>query len=156
MSELINNSRFRKDRLKELILSLHSGASPDKVRQELISTLRSIPYGEVVEVEQELISEGLPETEVLKLCDIHGEVLEGHVDLSGAKEIPVGHPVDVFIHENRAIKKTIEKATDLLHSLNKVPEDNLRNTWSSPISKKMRSLVPPRSCGVSMTRSGIN
>jgi len=127
MSELINNSRYRKDRLKELILSLHSGESPEKVRQELISTLRSVPYGEVVEVEQELISEGLPEAEVLKLCDIHGEVLEGHVDLSGAKEIPVGHPVDVFIHENRAIKKAIEKATDLLHSLNKVPEDNFRN-----------------------------
>ncbi len=127
MSELINNSRYRKDRLKELILSLHSGESPEKVRQELISTLRSIPYGEVVEVEQELISEGLPESEVLKLCDVHGEVLEGHVDLSGAKEIPVGHPVDVFIHENSALKKSIGKAGDLLHSLEKVPGDHFRN-----------------------------
>ena len=127
MSELIDNSKYRKKRLKELILSLHDGESPEKVRQELIHTLKSIPYGEVVEVEQELISEGLPETEVLKLCDIHGEVLEGHVDLSGAKEIPVGHPVDVFIHENRAINKTIEKATNLLHSITKVPEDNFRN-----------------------------
>ncbi len=97
MSELIDNSRFRKKRLKELILKLHDGESPEKVRQELIETLQSIPYGEVVEVEQELISEGLPESEVLKLCDIHGEVLEGHVDQSGAKEIPPGHPVDVFI-----------------------------------------------------------
>ena len=35
----------------------------------------------------ELISEGLPESEVLKLCDIHGEVLEGHVDFSGAKDL---------------------------------------------------------------------
>ena len=127
MSELIDNSKHRKERLKELILSLHDGESPEKVRQELISTLKSIPYGEVVEVEQELISEGLPESEVLKLCDIHGEVLEGHVDLSGAKEIPVGHPVDVFIHENRAINKTIEKATNLLHSITKVPEDNFGN-----------------------------
>ncbi len=127
MSELINNSRYRKDRLKELILSLHSGESPDKVRQELISTLQSIPYGEVVEVEQELISEGLPESEVLRLCDIHGEVLEGHVDLSGAKKIPVGHPVDVFIQENKALNKVIGKTTDLLHSLNKVPVDNFRN-----------------------------
>jgi DUF438 domain-containing protein len=127
MSELINNSRYRKDRLKELILSLHSGESPDKVRHELISTLKSVPYGEVVEVEQELISEGLPESEVLKLCDIHGEVLEGHVDLSGAKAIPPGHPVDVFIQENKAMKKVIGKATDLLHSINKVPDDNFRN-----------------------------
>jgi uncharacterized protein len=127
MSELINNSRYRKDRLKELILKLHDGDSPEQIRQELISNLKSIPYGEVVEVEQELISEGLPETEVLKLCDIHGEVLEGHVDLSGAKEIPVGHPVDVFIQENKAINKTVDKARDLLKSIPKVPEGNFSN-----------------------------
>ncbi len=90
MSELINNSKFRKDKLKELILKLHDGALADVVRKELIETLRHIPYGEVVEVEQELITEGLPESEVLKLCDVHGEVLEGHVDVSGAKAIPEG------------------------------------------------------------------
>jgi len=127
MSELIDNSRFRKKKLKELILQLHEGKSPGKVREELLATLQSIPYGEVVEVEQELISEGLPESEVLRLCDIHGEVLEGNVDLSGAKEIPPGHPVDVFIQENKAIKKSIEKASNLLHSLEKMPEDNFRN-----------------------------
>ena len=127
MSELINNSRYRKDRLKELILGLHSGESPEKVRQELISTLQSVPYGEVVEVEQELISEGLPETEVLRLCDIHGEVLEGHVDQSGAKEIPEGHPVDVFKHENEAILKSVEKATNLLYSIARVPDGSFGN-----------------------------
>jgi DUF438 domain-containing protein len=127
MSELINNSRFRKERLKELILQLHEGESPDLVRKKLIDTLQSVPYGEVVEVEQELISEGLPESEVLKLCDIHGEVLEGHVDQSGAKEIPPGHPVDVFIQENKAVKNSVEKAINLLHSMGKVPKDNFKN-----------------------------
>ena len=59
MSELINNSKDRKEKLKELILKLHHGGDPAKVRAELVSTLKQIPYGEVVEVEQELISEGL-------------------------------------------------------------------------------------------------
>jgi DUF438 domain-containing protein len=127
MSELINNSRYRKEKLKELILKLHDGAAPGLVREELISTLKHIPYGEVVEVEQELIAEGLPESEVLKLCDIHGEVLEGHVDQSGAKEIPEGHPVDVFIHENLELKKVTAKARELLASLSKVPEGNFSN-----------------------------
>ncbi|MEX0988081.1 MAG: DUF438 domain-containing protein [Bacteroidales bacterium] len=127
MSELINNSKFRRTRLKELILKLHDGESAEKVREELISTLQNIPYGEVVEVEQELISEGLPESEVLKLCDIHGEVLEGHVDLSGAKEIPEGHPVDVFISENAELNKVAIKATDLVNSLHKVPDSTFNN-----------------------------
>jgi DUF438 domain-containing protein len=127
MSELISNSRSRKDRLKKLILKLHEGESPEMVRKELIDSLQSVPYGEVVEVEQELISEGLPETEVLKLCDIHGEVLEGHVDQSGSREIPKGHPVDVFKHENLELKNVTGKTRDLLDSVVKVPEANFPN-----------------------------
>ncbi|MBW6500609.1 MAG: DUF438 domain-containing protein [Bacteroidales bacterium] len=117
MSELIENSKYRKEKLKELILKLHNGENPQQVREELKSTLHMIPYGEVVEVEQELIGEGLPESEVLKLCDIHGEVLEGHIDQSGAKEIPEGHPVDVFRQENRELLKVIEKARILSGTL---------------------------------------
>jgi DUF438 domain-containing protein len=49
------------------------------------------------------------------------------VDLSGAKKIPAGHPVDLFIQENKAVNKVIGKTKDLLHSLNKVPEGNFRN-----------------------------
>lgn len=127
MSELIDNSKHRKERLKELILSLHHGDSPRMVREELKTTLKSIPYGEVAEVEQELIREGLPESEVLKLCDVHGEVLEGHVDLSGAKEIPPGHPVDVFIQENKALVKQVTRIREILESLEKVPEGNFGN-----------------------------
>jgi len=77
-----------------LILKLHEGQDPEKVRKELIDSLENIPYGEVVEVEQELIEEGLPQEEVLKLCDIHSAVLQGNVDLSAAADIPDGHPVD--------------------------------------------------------------
>ncbi|MDD3744222.1 MAG: DUF438 domain-containing protein, partial [Lentimicrobiaceae bacterium] len=96
MSELINNSENRKARLKELILKLHEGESQEDVRQQLLETLSTIPYGEVVEVEQELISEGLPEEEVLKLCDAHSAVLQGNIDLSGSKRVPEGHPIDVM------------------------------------------------------------
>lgn len=126
MSELINNSKFRKEKLKELILKLHQGENPQKVRAELIETLQQIPYGEVVEVEQELIMEGLSESEVLKLCDIHGEVLDGHIDQSGAQEIPTGHPVDVFRQENRELRKVIEKAELLLAELHFVDEDKFK------------------------------
>lgn len=122
MSELINNSRFRKDQLKELILKLHNGESPEIIRKKLIDTLKNIPYGEVVEVEQELMQEGLPEEEVLRLCDVHGAVLEGNVDISGAQYIPEGHPVDVFKKENVELLKVIDKTKALLADLAKVTE----------------------------------
>lgn len=126
MSEMIDNSRFRKDKLKELILKLHEGKDPAEVRAELVSTLKQIPYGEVVEVEQELIKEGLPESEVLRLCDIHGEVLDGHIDQSGARPVPEGHPVDVFKKENMELLKVTRKAEQLLGTLYSVSDDNFR------------------------------
>jgi len=117
MSELINNSENRKKKLKELILKLHSGQSENEVRNELIENLQQIPYGEVVEVEQELINEGLPEQEVLKLCDVHGAVLHGNIDLSASKQVPDGHPVDVMIHENRELKKLVSQIRELLDKI---------------------------------------
>lgn len=127
MSELINNSKYRKERLKELILKLHEGESADNVRRELKESLRNIPYGEVVEVEQALMQEGLPESEVLKLCDVHGSVLEGNVDLSTAKDTPEGHPVDIFKKENNEIRKVAEKAKESLQALDQVGDDDYNN-----------------------------
>ncbi len=114
MSENIDNSKFRKSKLKELILKLHDGGSQESVRQELMHSLSNIPYGEVVEVEQELIAEGLPEEDVLKLCDAHSAVLQGAVDLSASKTIPEGHPVNVLLEENKALKRLSDNTTEEL------------------------------------------
>jgi hypothetical protein len=117
MSEHIDNSKFRKSKLKEIILKLHQGDSPETARQELLENLSNIPYGEVIEVEQELIAEGLPEEEVLSLCDAHSAVLHGNVDLSASKSIPEGHPVDVLIQENKLLKRLSDNTTEEILAL---------------------------------------
>ncbi|MFN2183577.1 MAG: DUF438 domain-containing protein, partial [Anaerolineae bacterium] len=126
MSKNIDNSTFRKTQLKELILKLHAGESQDRVQQELVQTLGAIPYGEVVEVEQELLEEGLPQEEVLRLCDIHSSVLEGNVDLSAAEPIPEGHPVDVLIQENNALAAVIDEANAQLAALEEIGDGELQ------------------------------
>jgi len=128
MSELINNSEERKRKLKALILKLHEGASEKEVKVELEETLSQIPYGEVVEVEQELISEGLPEEEVLRLCDAHSAVLDGNIDLSSSKDIPPGHPVDVMVNENKELKKVIDQITaGILNLITEKDDDIFKN-----------------------------
>lgn len=104
MSELINNADKRRELLKHLILQLHKGEAPDEVRAQLQRILGQVPYDEVMAVEKELIDEGLPLTEVLKMCDIHSAALKGSIDTSAAKTAPAGHPVDTFLKENRAIE----------------------------------------------------
>lgn len=126
MSEVINNSQKRKELLKHLILQLHNNEAPEIVRKRLIELLRSVPYNEVVEVEQELISEGLPEEEVLRFCDIHTAVLDGSIDTSAAKTVQPGHPVDTFKRENRALEEYIQKAKVLFDKGNKLKDEEVK------------------------------
>lgn len=125
MSELINSSN-RKALLKHMILQLHEDVAPELVKKRLAEVLKSVPYNEVVEVEQELINEGLPVEEVLKLCDIHTYVLDGSIDTSGQAEIPAGHPVDTFKKENTvlgAVVKSLERSYEKVANLSE--NDNL-------------------------------
>lgn len=117
MSEMIDNATRRKELLKHMILQLHQGHAPDAVRPQLVRLLGQVPYGDVVEVEQELISEGLPVSEVLRLCDVHTEALRGAISQEGARTAPTGHPVDVFRQENRALEWELARITSLLAEL---------------------------------------
>jgi len=52
MSEMINDSRQRKELLKHMILQLHKGVAPREIRKRLAEMMQKIPYDEVVEVER--------------------------------------------------------------------------------------------------------
>ncbi len=117
MSELIDNTARKKADLKKLILQLHEGNDPETVRRKVMEIMGDVPYGLVVEVEQELISEGLPTQEVLNLCDLHSAVLHDAIDLTGAKVVPEGHPVHTFELENRALEAQIRVIEPLLDAV---------------------------------------
>lgn len=117
MSEYINNSAKRKELLKHMLLQLHQGEAPEQVKGRLKAILPSIPYNEVVEVEQQLIAEGIPVEDILQLCDVHTQVLEGSIDTSMAREIPAGHPVDIFKQENRALEKELASLNALVDTV---------------------------------------
>ena len=117
MTDLLLNSEKRKELLKHMILQLHIGEAPESVRNQLAQLLKKIPYDEVVEVEQELIKEGLPTEEIMKFCDIHTAVLDGHIDTSAAKEIPEGHPIDTFKKENEELLKVVDKLNVLYNNI---------------------------------------
>lgn len=130
MGEQIDPAQ-RKALLKHMILQLHEGIAPQEIKKRLVELLTKIPYGEVVEVEQELINEGLPETEVLRLCDIHTQALEGQIDLSEMKIVAPGHPVDTFKGENRELKGVVAKLDDLFNKVDElVPAIGEESYWN--------------------------
>jgi DUF438 domain-containing protein len=123
MSELANKARMRKDLLKHLILQLHEGKAPEEVKTQLVKLLGRVPYSEVVEVEQELISEGLPSDEVLKLCDMHTAAMKGAIDVAGQKEVPPGHPVHTFRQENKALQGELTLSEKLYKEISEIADE---------------------------------
>jgi uncharacterized protein len=113
MSELIESARRRKDLLKHMILQLHQGAAPEQVRTQLVRMLGQVPYGDVVEVEQELVNDGVPTEEILRLCDLHGAALRGAIDITRAPDAPPGHPAHTFREENKALQWEIAELAQL-------------------------------------------
>lgn len=117
MGEIKTEARKRKEVLKKMILKLHEGEAPGGVREELSKLLGRIPHGEVVEVEEELIREGLPQEEILKLCDLHARAVRDVIDTKDAKPPESGHPVDTFLRENRALEAEMETLKDLFRQI---------------------------------------
>lgn len=141
MSELINNSRKRVDELKRLIQDLHKGVSVEETKTKLKQLMGSVPYGEVVQAEEELISEGLDREEVLKFCDIHTEALKGNIDTSAAKSVPSGHPVDTFSKENEAIQKEIDTLRHLFHEISNTEDSKDGAEYLLTIQASFNSLM---------------
>lgn len=110
MSELINNSKFRKEKLKDLIKSLHEGKDFEEVKKEFEEHFGNVTTDEIVELEQTLVKEGLPVEEIQRLCDVHASIFKGGINEIHSKksysDIP-GHPINIFVNENRAIEKLI-------------------------------------------------
>jgi len=141
MSEIIDNSRLKKKVLKEMILRLHEGEAPDAVRAQLVRLLGEVPYGLVVEVEQELIEQGMPASEIQKLCDVHSAALKGIIGLGGSKSVQPGHPVHTFIEENRALARELGTARALCAGIEKNAAQLLASGAVQELSRSLASLA---------------
>jgi hypothetical protein len=109
MSELIDNRARRIATLKEIIQHLHKGEAPDTVKGQLREMVRQTNPSEIMAMEQELISGGMPVEEVRSMCDLHSQVTREVLVQHPASPIAPGHPVDTFRRENAAIRQVIAK-----------------------------------------------
>lgn len=119
MSELINNreegiSAHRTARihlLKEIIKELHHGKSVEEVKSKFNQAVGEISVDEISELEQVLMQEeGIPVTEVQRLCSVHAAVFKGSIqDIHRAHqpEEQPGHPVFTFKRENQEIDRLV-------------------------------------------------
>ncbi len=93
----------RQETLKGLIRELHDGASVESVKSRFDELVRDIDAAEVAMMEQALIAEGMPVTEVQRLCDVHVTVFKESLESGEAPVLSPAHPVDAYLRENAVV-----------------------------------------------------
>jgi hypothetical protein len=116
MSEHINNPTQRKETLKRLIRELHEGKTVADVKEDFAELLQDVGATEIAEIEQSLIEEGLPETEIKRLCDVHVAVFRESLDTQVSPETSPGHPVHTFRAENEAAAQVLDALQEALEA----------------------------------------
>lgn len=108
MSELLDNPAARVAALTRIIERLHQGARPEDVRPDLARLVKVCEPHEIAAMEQQLIARGMPIEQIMGMCDLHAQVVRETMVESAHPAVPGGHPVDVFLRENAALRATME------------------------------------------------
>ncbi len=94
--------------VKELLKELHRGASVDELKEKFRDVIASITPFEIPLIEQQLVREGIPIRDILKLCDLHVELFREALASRELEGVPQGHPLDLLVRENEHILKMSE------------------------------------------------
>ncbi len=127
MNESIDNPIRRQEILKRLIRDLHAGHPVEEVKEEFAAVLGNATAGEIAEMEQALISEGLPETDIKMLCDVHLSVFRESLEGQTKTESVPGHPIFTFRAENLAVGHILEALGRTLESWLAAPDETTLN-----------------------------
>lgn len=159
----------RMEQLKSYLRRLSEGEILDSVRADFMREFKDVDAVEIMEAEQQMIKEGMPITEVQKLCDIHSALFHGAtleekianarqpVDVASLREEraektrklleTTGHPLFTLTQENEALEKVIAKIREQLDR--KVTEaagtgtavNGSSNTGENAVSRELLSEI---------------
>jgi len=100
-----------KEAIKTIIKQLHQGKDPSQLKQQFQDLLRSVSPDQLARIEQELIVEGMPREEVMRLCDVHLMVFKEALDQEKALAGP-GHPIHILMAEHKALLGITQRLND--------------------------------------------
>ena len=117
----------RTEKLKAFLDRLNKGEELERVREDFVKEFSQVDATEIMEAEQQMLSEGTPLEEVQKLCDVHAALFRAAAPDAEEAADPsllrkqraektreltetAGHPLSAFHRENQALEKLIEKA----------------------------------------------
>jgi uncharacterized protein len=97
----------KKKLVREIIRDLHAGLPLQAAKERILTEVGSISSTEITEIEQSLITEGVPAEEIKRFCNVHALIFEAALEKSVADPGSPSHPVTILKRENREIERIL-------------------------------------------------
>lgn len=109
----------KKEIVKQILKELHAGLSPAEAAQNLLREAGFLTSVEIATIEQELIDEGIPVSEIQKFCNVHALIFEKALqqNISTSPTVP---PLELLKRENLHLKELISQLKALLEASNRL------------------------------------
>ena len=126
--------------LRDILLDLHHGASPESVQERFNANFAGVSAIEISLMEHELMNSdtGITFEDVMELCDVHANLFKdavAGVDL--AESDHPGHPVRVFKDENLALRAALIRVRRLLDSYAESDESSSQEEISKGLKRQL-------------------
>ena len=114
--------------LRDILLELHNGASPESVQERFDATFTGVSAIEISLMEHELMNSdsGVTFEDVMELCDVHANLFKNAVKgVEVADTEHPGHPVRVFKDENLALRAALIRIRRLLDTYESMEDEEM-------------------------------
>lgn len=127
--------------LKEIIKELHAGGDPRVLKKKFAELVKDVSAGEIAEMEQRLIAEGMPEEEVKRLCDVHVLIFQESLEEAPARSYVPGHPLHTLSLENREAEKILAAIEAVIKTLGQPPASEVFEKSKAPLENLVENLA---------------
>ncbi|MCX7944881.1 MAG: DUF438 domain-containing protein [Deltaproteobacteria bacterium] len=104
----------RQIELKNIIKDLHRGVPFEEVKKRFDELIKDIDASEIAAIEESLIREGMPVSEIQRLCDLHVNVFRDILNSKPSVSVPESHPLYMYQRENRELQSLLQRIQSLI------------------------------------------
>ncbi|HUI71443.1 MAG TPA: DUF438 domain-containing protein, partial [Spirochaetia bacterium] len=99
----------KKTVVKDVIRALHSGMDVDKAKGRILREVGQLSSGEITDIEQSLVEDGVSPEEIKAFCNVHALLFESYLVKNLAQEDSPSHPLNILRRENEQIHRILDK-----------------------------------------------
>jgi uncharacterized protein len=131
----------RQEVLKDIIRDLHAGVDMSILKRRFHALIKDIDGPEIARLEQRLIAEGMPQSEIKRLCDVHVELFKESLETKETPVVPPGHPLHTYMLENRAAEKIAGEISQIIKQLDSSADAAVFDKFREPLLESVNRLA---------------